>query len=332
MENLEHLAHLVLEQYLISDPQLTFIRHNENFTCKVTDGNTSEEYVMRMHVPVEGFSQINTQHSLSNLYAELAFIKAIGENTNISVQIPVSNKGGLFVSEIMEPFSNKTIYTTILTWVNGETMSHENPNCEQQAYQTGVMTAKLHDFSSSWEEGKTLKRQIYDTAKLISAVTSIEEAVALGLMDSEHYRIIQSGGVKICEFMEKLDKRSFNSKGLIHADLNRTNLIVHENTVTPIDFCLCGYGYFYMDLGGLLADANSLSVRKSLLDGYRSMRELPESDMKYIEAFFVMGVLLCMAIHLHNPKMKDWYLRRTNAICNDYIIPLINNESFYESI
>lgn len=332
MQNLEQLAYIVLKQYLISDPQLTFIRHNENFTCKVTDGNTSEKYVMRMHVPVEGFSNIAVQHSYSNLCSELAFINAIGENTNISVQIPVRNKSGLFVSEIIDPDSNKTIYTTILTWINGETMSHENPNWEQQAYQTGIMTAKLHNFSANWDEGRTLKRQRYDASKLISVITSIEEAVGLGLMDSDHYRIIQSGGVKICELMEELDKRSFNTKGLIHADLQRTNLIVHENTVTPIDFCLCGYGYFYMDLGGLLADFSSLSARKALLDGYRSIRELPESDMKYIEASFVMVILLCMATHLHNPKMKEWYLRRTKPICNDYIIPIINNERFYKNV
>lgn len=328
MQNLERLAHIVLKQYLISQPQLTFIRHNENYTCKITDGNTSEEYVMRMHVPVEGFSQLTTQHSYSNLYSELTFIKAIDENTNISVQIPVRNKNGLYISEIIDPYSNKTIYTTILTWVNGETMSHENSNWEQQAYQTGIMTAKLHNFSSNWDEGRTLQRQSYDTSKLISAITAIEEAVGLGLMDYIDYKIIQGGGVKICELMEELDKSSFNSKGLIHADLQRTNLIVHENTVTPIDFCLCGYGYFYMDLGGLLADFSPLSVRKALLDGYRSIRELPESDMKYIEAFFVMGILLCMATHLHNPNMKEWYLRRTKPICNDYIIPFINNKRF----
>jgi Ser/Thr protein kinase RdoA (MazF antagonist) len=332
MQNLEHLAHIVLKQYFISQPRLTFIRHNENYTCKITDGSTSEEYVMRMHVPVEGFSQITTQHSHSNLYSELKFIKAIGENTNISVQIPVRNKMGLYISEIIDPYSKKTIYTTILTWVNGETMSHENPNWEQQAYQTGIMTAKLHNFSSSWAEGRLLDRQRYDTSKLISAIKSIEEAVDLDLMDSYHYKIIQNGGVKICELMEELDKISFNSKGLIHADLQRTNLIVHENIVTPIDFCLCGYGYFYMDLGGLLADFSSLSARKALLEGYRGIRELPVSDMKYIEAFFVMVILLCMATHLHNPNMKEWYLRRTKPICNDYIIPFINNKRFYENI
>lgn len=332
MLNWQQLVHIVLKHYLISNPQITFIRHNENLTCKLTDGDTNQEYVLRMHIPIEGFSNITAQNSYGNLHSEIEFIKAIGENTNISVQIPIRNKSGLFVSEITDPYSNKIIYTTILTWIKGETMRHENPMWEQQAYQTGVMTAKLHEFSSNWAEGRTLERHRYDKSKLISAINLIKEAVGLGLMDSDQYSIIQNGGIRICELMEELDKRSFNSKGLIHADLQRTNLIVHENIVTPIDFSLCGYGYFYMDLGGLLADCNSISVRKALLYGYRSIRELPESDMKYVESFFVMVILLCMATHLHNPKMKDWYLRRTKPICENYIIPLINNERFYENI
>jgi len=45
-----------------------------------------------------------------------------------------------------------------------------------------------------------------------------------------------------------------------------------------------------------------------------------------------MVILLCMATHLHNPKMKDGYLRRTTSICENYIMPLINNERFYENI
>ncbi len=332
MQKLEYLARDVLKQYSISDPRLTHIRHNENYTCKVTDGITSEEYVLRLHTPIEGFSQKTTQHTYYNLYSELTFIKAIGENTDIPMQKPVINKNDSFISEIIDPYSNKIIYATILTWIKGETMSYENPNWKQQAYQIGFMIAKLHDFSSNWDEGRTLERHKYDTSKVISAIASIEEAVDLGLMDADHYRIIQNGATKIFELMGELDKRTVCSKGLIHADLSRTNLIVHEDTVSPIDFGLCGHGYFYMDLGGIFADANSILVRKALLEGYRSIRKLPESDMKYIEAFFVLGILLCMDTHLHNPKMKEWYLRRTEPICRDYIIPMISDERFYEII
>ena len=332
MQKLEQLAYEVLKQYPICEPRIAFIRHNENYTCKVTDKKTGEEYVLRIHIPIEGFSTIATQHSYSNLKAELTFLKAIRENTDISVQKPVENKNGFLISEVTDPDSEKMIYATVLTWIKGEIMSTESPNLAQQAYEAGVMLAKLHEFTSSWNEGRTLDRIKYDAPKMISVVSSIEEAVSLGLMDSEHYSIIQSGGMKICELMEELERDSFSPKGLIHADMQNTNLIVYENTVTPIDFCGCGYGFFYIDFGCLFGNFNSLTMRNALLDGYRSIRNLPESDMKYIEASFVMVILLCMSLHLHNPKMKEWYLRRTKPICDNYIVPLINNERFYENI
>jgi len=332
MQKLEQLAYEVVKQYPISEPKLTFIRHNENYTCKVTDGSTGEEYVLRIHIPIEGFSTMGIQHSYSNLYGELTFLKAISQNTDISVQKPVNNKDGLLVSQITDQDNGQIVYVTLLTWIKGEIMSTEGTNSEQQAYETGVMLAKLHNFTSSWEEGRTLDRIKYDAPKMISAINSIEEAIGLGLMDSEEYSIIQSGGMRICELMEELERDSFGAEGLIHADMQNTNLIVYENTVTPIDFCGCGHGYFYIDFGCLFASFNSSTMRNALLDGYRSIRKLPESDMKYIEASFVMVILLCMSLHLHNPKMREWYLRRTKPICDNYIVPLINNERFYENI
>lgn len=330
VRNLEQLVHIALEQYLVYNPDISFIRHNENYTCKVVDGCTNEEYVLRIHNSAKGFSSSTVQHSFDSLCAELQFIKAIGENTDISVQKPVKNRNGSLVSEIIEKGSNGRAYATLLTWIKGEPMSKGSPEWRIQAYETGVLTAKLHSFSQGYDEGRYLKRHSYDISKLKQTAASIEEAVGLELMDSEHYKLIQKGGERICQLMKELDN-SPGSKRLIHADLGKSNLIVYKDTVTPIDFCLCGHGYYYMDLGGLLADADSLQARKAILEGYRSKRELPETDMKYIEGFFVMSVLLCMAAHLHNPKMKDWYLRRTKLICSDYVIPLINDERFWES-
>lgn len=320
----------VLEQYIISNPQVTYIRHNENLTCKVTDGITNEEYVLRIHMPKEGFSLTTAQHSYSNLCSELQFINAIYENTDLAVQRPVKNKNGLFVSEVRD--NDRTIYATVLTWIKGEIISREDADFGKQAYLTGIMTAKLHDFSSKWVDGRELKRHSYGKEKMKSVIKQIEEGVSLNLIKNEEFKVIEQGGEKIISLMEELDKRSFDRKGIIHADLHKSNLIVHNETITPIDFCLCGHGYFYMDLGGILADFSPLKIRKEVLRGYRSIRAIKDTDIKYIEGFFIMSILLFMATHLHNPNEKEWYLRRTKAICKDYIKPLLNDERFYENI
>jgi len=332
VEPWQQLVQTALAQYDISDPQTSLIRHNENLTCQVISGKTDEQFVLRIHRPVKGFSSATAQHSLSALQSELMFIGAIHENTDIPVQKPVQNRDNRLVSEIDDPEGGGKVRVTVLTWIDGRAMHQEDPEWAVEAYQAGVMTAKLHDFASRWEIGRSLDRHSYDVAKVRSVAESIGDAVSLGLITPDHYKVIREGGDRICELMAELDDRGSQARGLIHADLQKTNLIVQESGVAPIDFCLCGHGYYYMDLGGISADFSPLHIRKALLSGYRSVRELPDEDMKYIEAFFVMTILLFMATHLHNPKVRMWFSRRVPPICEDYILPMIGNGRFYESI
>ncbi|QVK17013.1 phosphotransferase [Mycoplasmatota bacterium] len=326
---IDQLVESVLRQYKISNPQVTFIRHNENMTYKVIDGSTSKEFVLRIHIPKEGFSLSTVQHSYDNLCSEIEFISAIDENTDILVQRPVKNIKGDYVSKIL--VKDRTIYATILNWIKGKTLSKEDADFSKQAYLTGVLTAKLHNFSSSWSEGKELKRHRYDKEKMISVIKQIKKGINLNLIKDEEYELIKKGGEKIISFMEELGK-VYDSFGVIHADLHKSNLIIQNEIISPIDFCLSGHGYFYMDLGGIIADFSPLSIRKEVLKGYRCIRDIPENDMKYIEGFFIMSILLFMATQLYNPDTKEWYLRRTKEICRDYILPLLNNERFYENI
>ncbi|MEW6723906.1 MAG: hypothetical protein AB1331_03145 [Bacillota bacterium] len=78
-----------MEEYEISEPQVEFIRHNENLTCSVTDGQTGERYVLRVHQPIEGFAA-TAQHSHEALEAELQFMEVLGQGT----QRPVRNRAG----------------------------------------------------------------------------------------------------------------------------------------------------------------------------------------------------------------------------------------------
>lgn len=329
MQLLGDLANQATKQYSIEDAGYYFIRHNENLTYRVTDGKIGEKYVLRIHMPREGFSQSTAQHSYESLRAEMEFLKAIGENTDIAVQKPMLNHYGDYVSKIIDRHNGTTLNATLLSWIEGQTMDPDSEEIEQLAYKTGIMTAKLHSFSASWQ--KKVARHSYDISKLTKVLDTIEGAIDLGLMNKQQYAAIRSGGEKICEYMKELEAQP-HLNGLIHSDLQKSNLIVYEGAVTPIDFCLCGYGSFYMDLGGLYADFGPAPVREALLQGYRSIRELPEEDMKYIEAFFIKVILLTMATHLHNPKMHEWYIRRTQPICDDYIVPLLQDKRFYKNI
>lgn len=322
------LADGALRQYPLANPHVEFIRHNENISCKVRDGNTGQQYVLRVHKPIQGFA--SAQHSYSALEAEMQFLTAIGKGTDIGVQKPVRNYKGNTVTQVRE--QEEIINATLLTWVEGRTMHHEDPNWEEEAYAAGVMMAKMHDFAACWRPEQPPLRHHYDQRKAEAVSAKISEGVALNLFSTEQMEIVGAGAEKIIAFMNELDARPLPAKGMIHADLSKGNLIVSGDKVIPIDFCLCGYGYFLMDLGGISADFGPLNVRRAMLTGYRSIRDLPEEDLKYIEGFFIFSILLFMAGHLNNPKVWEWFGRRMQPICDDYIIPFLEDRSFYDTI
>ena len=324
----ESLAHHALQHYALLSPQIEFIRHNENITCKATDRD-GHQYVLRIHLPVEGFSLATAQHSFTALNGEMEIIKAIGENTDIPMQRPVANSNGWFVTQLEN--QGQIVYATLLTWVQGKPLDHRDPNWKDQARATGIMTAKLHNFAASWNPGN-LERHSYDRAKLDAAIAVLGQGVGMDLFGQEQIEVIRQGGVRIGALMTELDQRREVTWGLVHADLNKGNLIVCKDSVSPIDFCLCGFGYFYMDLGGISADFGPLTVRRAFLEGYRTLREIPLGDIRYIEGFFVMSILLFMATHLHNPQVHQWFQRRIKPICSQYILPLIDGQSFYAEI
>ncbi|HHW09059.1 MAG TPA: phosphotransferase [Firmicutes bacterium] len=193
------------------------------------------------------------------------------------------------------------------------------------------MIAKLHNFAEQWRPDFPLERLSYDGANLNKIARIIGDGVVAGLFSADQYRVIQEGVNRITDLMDELDTQP-DSFGLIHADLAVSNLIVNGETITPIDFAMSGYGYFMQDLGDLSSSFGPLHIRKAMLDGYDTIRRLSTSDLKYVEAFFVSGILYFMAIHLHSGVHREWFMRRVPVICERYIEPLVRDQRFYDDI
>ena len=73
-------------------------------------------------------------------------------------------------------------------------------------------------------------------------------------------------------------------EGIVHSDLSPSNMIITERGIAPIDFCLCGFGHYYMDLGSLYTHFPKPDKRQRMMEGYRE--SFPgEIETKYISRF-----------------------------------------------
>jgi Ser/Thr protein kinase RdoA (MazF antagonist) len=87
--------------------------------------------------------------------------------------------------------------------------------------------------------------------------------------------------------------------GLVHADTRLANLLVHEGSVSVIDFDDSGFGWYLYDLGtsvSFFEHAPEVPVLvDSWLDGYHRSGELSAADQAEIWTFIMFRRLLLVA-------------------------------------
>jgi Ser/Thr protein kinase RdoA (MazF antagonist) len=117
--------------------------------------------------------------------------------------------------------------------------------------------------------------------------------------------------------------------GIIHADINKGNLLVTEHGLALIDFCLFGFGYYLYDVPGCVLSLKA-DERDHFIAGYTS-KTAPFSvqDMRRIEGFMLLSILGYYAFHLDNEERHNWMRERMPIFCKTYCLPFINNQSIF---
>lgn len=314
-----------LSNYEIRNPQIEFIRHNENETYKVVDTLLNKQYVIRIHKPSMDFSLDifgSKKHSTDLLMSEMSILNAIQNNTEIQVQAPVKNKNGEFVTVLSEGTP-----VTLLTWLDGHTIE-EIELTDGVLFKIGEMVGKLHRFSKKWSKSSESNRYSYDKALLEHIVSKIKTGVDINVITNDQFKIIKNAVNEIINQMSELDMQK-DSKGIVHSDLSKSNLIFCKEQVVPIDFCLCGNSYYYMDLGSLFSHFDKKEQQISIINGYKSIID-KEINTKYIEAFFVFQIILFIATHIKSASKWNWFNDAMNRWCRDYFTTFSNNIPFID--
>ncbi|GAA0335939.1 phosphotransferase [Bacillus carboniphilus] len=325
----KNLIENALSQYGIYKYNSVFIRHNENITLKITDYIDNKSYLLRIHIPITPNLR-GVQHTLEGLKAEMELLDNIAEQISLHIQKPIKNKLGSFVSTIIDSTNNICSLATLLTWVEGEAYTGNELNSDELAYEVGSVLARLHNFSSQWTIPQPFTRPVYDMEKYTDLTERLQYGIQKNLFTSEHFDIIVDTRKYIKSVFTDLRKTRDNW-GIIHADLQGGNIIVHKNTVIPIDFGFSGYGYFLFDIGLTLASF-STKLRKKVLEGYKSLRDIDDADEQMISAGFILGIFGAFGFHINNPKYHEWIQRRIPYVAQEYCLSLLDKKSFILTI
>ena len=322
MTTSEQLLTEALGLYCLEQPQAELIRHNENMTYKITDMDTN--YVLRIHKSIEGFSadiyNRNYDH-IEMVLNELAVISSLKNGTALPVQTPVRGRNGGLVQVLTD-----STPVTLLEWVEGITVESTGVTPEI-AKDSGKMMAEMHmHLSKEAETGKQYVRYDYDQSILPGIAERIEHAACFGAITPEQARTIIKSLDETRQRFDELDH--IQEKHIVHADLGKSNIIIgKDGRLTPIDFSLCGYSHFYMDIAGIFGLNHNDENRKHIIEGYKSVCNR-EIIPRYIEPYLALGVVLFIACQYERAREWEWFPGNMERWCRDIFQPLVDRQAF----
>jgi Ser/Thr protein kinase RdoA (MazF antagonist) len=313
-----------LEAYDLADPQLEFLRHNENLTFKVTARRQQSPFLLRIHsTALPGLDPC--WRTPAAIESELLWIEAIARDTNVTVQQPVRTRTGETVSSLEMP-DGQHVLCTLLRWIDGEPFPAKDSGETALARQFGLTVAALHAHGSSWRAPPRFHRPAYNTEFVLRAMDRLRPGVEEGLFAAEDLAVLGKTVDRIGQMAEALGTDPTHW-GLIHADMDGSNMLVHDGDVSPIDFSLCGFGHFCFDLSICVAGLGE-ELRGPFLEGYTERRELGPDAHRLIEAFAIVGIIACCALHIGRPESREWLTRRMPVFANEYARSVLDGKPY----
>lgn len=320
---MEQMVREALAQYALAVDRVELIRHNENRTYRV-DGPQGS-FLLRIHQPRAGYSlELLSEPAPAGarVEAELKMLAALADSGVCTVQRPVLTAQGRLTGALQQGTP-----VSLLSWLPGETMERQSAG-PQQMRALGEMVGGLHWALRAWPGAARMPRYRYDGALVDQISQRLECLAAHGELEACYWSALRGALQTIKRRMEHLDAQA-GSFGLVHADLSKSNLILWEGRVAPIDFSLSGFAHAAMDLGGLFAVFVEPEEREALLAGYRD-RQGWAPEWGDIEAYFALSVVLYIASHAPEPGERDWFGGALSRWCNTIFEPLASGRRVLE--
>lgn len=319
-------ANKVLPLYQISHTKIEFLRHNENMIFKVVDDSINESYVLRIHKSkIIGLSGL--QHEYECLKSEMEFLDHLAKHTTLTIQEPIYTCKGELVAISIDDESQTPLYSTLLKWIEGNTLDLSHDVEDEIIHTFGVNVARLHEGSMRFKPSNEFKRPIYSIDNLKNAMKDLEYGIEVELYDWEQYRLMLKVAEKVFNNLTSLDDRS-NSWGLIHADYQPGNIIVSNGTLSFIDFCLSGYGYYLFDLGSAGTIVKS-EKRNIFLDGYASVLPFSYEDLVYVDSLIFYDCFISYNLFIKDSDYRGWIKKSAEKLCNEFFPKFLNGETVF---
>ncbi|MFV0276906.1 MAG: phosphotransferase enzyme family protein [Parahaliea sp.] len=285
---LTELARTALQHwgFEINELQLIKFRENAVFRLLTTHG---QQYALRIHR--HGY------HSDDALRSELQWMAALG-NSGIEVpRVLPTRKGQLFTTAAVDSVPGER-QVDLFTWVEGRQLGvlERDPGDRHQTaevYRTiGELAAKLHNQAVDWRPPEGFTRHAWDADGLAGNRPLWGRFWELPALSPSQRELLTDARQRVHADLLRYGARPDNASrySMIHADFVAENLLVEGSHVRLIDFDDAGFGWHLFELATALyferGEPHFRDAYRTLVEGYRTYRDLPEEQLDYMPLFF----------------------------------------------
>jgi Ser/Thr protein kinase RdoA (MazF antagonist) len=269
---------------------------SENATFLVTDPDTGPS-VLRVHRL--GY------HTEPEIASELAWMDALRAEAGVRTPRVMPAADGRRVVTVPEPGAPETggrarhcVRFEFLPGTEPGAAGEEPALTAAHFAELGEITARMHRHARDWARPAWFTRFDWDYASAFGPQARWGRwQDGIGVGPSEHAILSRLDGV----LRDRL--RAFGSGperyGLVHADTRLANLLVHDGSVSVIDFDDAGFSWYLYDLGTSVSFFEHEPQVPGLVDawlrGYRRAGELSAADEAEIWTFIMFRRLLLVA-------------------------------------
>ncbi|WP_066503491.1 phosphotransferase enzyme family protein [Abyssisolibacter fermentans] len=322
------IANEVLLMYKLHNAEIEFIRHNENITFKISDRLNNKNYLLRIHKPAtEGL--FGKQHTRVGLESEIKILQELSLNNEFKVQKPIANSLSKYVTEFYNSDLGDSCCATLLEWIDGTILSNRNYNNDKIALSLGKKVGLLHKFFSEFKPNEKFERPCYGLDRIDYAVSQLKYGVEVKIFTEYQYDLIKEVLTLVKSQLREL-KRQEGSWGLIHADLLPGNIIINDEELNFIDFCLSGFGFYLFDVGSIATEFER-KYRDVFLEGYSSKFDFSHKSLRYIEGLVFMDIFISYVFFIRDNNKNKWIKDHAKNVCDTLCKDFLKGkEVFYD--
>ena len=307
------------------------LNHNDSF--KLTD-NADNRYFLKIYGKNNDYDIITGRvyHTYEQIQLESEILFLLSDSV-LKTALPLKNKNGDFVTILTPDSSGEAMFATITSFVDGAVRKLTEAPTEEMAYITGVSAAQLHLESKKKLLPIAVKR-LHKRQDYIRQIKDIlSKGIEIGTLTGAQHEMVGQCCDVIITCMNQLDKDFENNVGLVHTDIQNTNVVYTQNHATLIDFSRSVYSYYLYDLAEMCLHADfggsSPKLQNAILRGYHSVKPLSEYDLYAMQVLFAMFILILMAMFIGS---KSEWLENVLKWFTDEVHPgLISGKGYLNS-